>query len=103
MGELGADGDDEADENDDEDMLLVPSPLKGAKVAPCGELASPEMLSNRNSSSIRNHFWARPLNRCCRLPLAVAGDKLRPVGGPVDELANSVALTGVVGDRARPL
>lgn len=63
MGELGADGDDEADENDDEDMLLVPSPLKGAKVAPCGELASPEMQSNGNSSSIRNHFWARPLTQ----------------------------------------
>lgn len=46
-GELGADGDDEADEEEgdadeaEDDMLLVPSPLKGAKVAPCGELASP--------------------------------------------------------------
>lgn len=42
-GELGADGDDEVDEeNDDEDMLLCPSTLKGTNVAPCGELASPE-------------------------------------------------------------
>lgn len=48
-GELGADGDGEVDnedddeEDDEEDLLPAPIPLKGAKVAPCGELASPEM------------------------------------------------------------
>lgn len=46
-GDLGAIGDDEVEdgddeENDDDDKLLAMSPLKCRKVAPCGELASPE-------------------------------------------------------------
>lgn len=105
-GELGADGDDEADEEEgdadeaEDDMLLVPSPLKGAKVAPCGELASPV-----TTDPIRIWHGSLPvLPLPLYLPLAVAGDKLRPVGGPVEVLAKMVvALTGVVGVSARAL
>lgn len=86
--------DDEEEQDDDDDILLVPSPLNGAKVAPCGELASPV-----KNGPIITHIRISFID----LPLAVAGDRLRPVSGPVDELARWVALRGVVGVNARAL
>lgn len=54
FGELGAEGDkeeqddeeedDEEDEDDEKDTLLGPSTANDVQMAPCGELASPEMM-----------------------------------------------------------
>lgn len=104
-GELGADGDDEVDDDEDDgDMLLGPSPLNGAKVAPWGELASPERKLGPIRSSRIFHLCPKAVRCMGNLPLAVAGDKLRPVGGPVDdEPAIRVPLRGVVGVSAKAL